>query len=144
MAAVHFRRSGPLRTEDAGAPVRAPRVGRVDIAQTSRPARPLLSRLAAASPWSRGRIAGESVLLLVLAGIAGAAYATESGSAAKGWAVALLVGLLSLVRRSLPATVLVVSSALAGSVTYYHTQDDVIPNVDEDFVVGSAGIVITF
>ncbi|MEU0678500.1 MULTISPECIES: sensor histidine kinase [Streptomyces] len=88
----------------------------MDIAQTSRPARPLLSRLAAASPWSRGRIAGETVLLLVLAGIAGAAYATESGSAAKGWAVALLVGLLSLVRRSLPATVLVVSSALAGSV----------------------------
>jgi hypothetical protein len=34
--------------------------------------------------------------------------------------------------------------SLAGSVTYYHTQDDVIPNVDEDFVVGSAGIVITF
>ncbi len=88
----------------------------MDIAQTSRPARPLLSRPAAASPWSRGRIAGETVLLLVLAGIAGAAYATESGSAAKGWAVALLVGLLSLVRRSLPATVLVVSSALAGSV----------------------------
>jgi signal transduction histidine kinase len=40
----------------------------------------------------------------------------ESGSAAKGWAVALVVALLSLVRRSLPATVLVVSSALAGSI----------------------------
>lgn len=88
----------------------------MDTAQISRPARPLLSRLAAATPWSRGRIAGESVLLVVLAGIAGAAYATESGSPAKGWALALLVGLLSLARRALPATVLVVSSALAGSV----------------------------
>ncbi|MFD0333589.1 histidine kinase [Streptomyces erythrogriseus] len=56
------------------------------------------------------------MLLLVLAGIAGPMYAMESGSTAKGWAVALLVGLLSLVRRSLPATVLVVSAALAGSV----------------------------
>ncbi|MFZ4187254.1 sensor histidine kinase [Streptomyces pseudogriseolus] len=88
----------------------------MDTAQISRPARHLLSRLAAATPWSRGRIAGESVLLVVLAGIAGAAYATESGSPAKGWTLALLVGLLSLARRALPATVLVVSSALAGSV----------------------------
>ncbi|MEV3890041.1 histidine kinase [Streptomyces griseoincarnatus] len=88
----------------------------MDTAQTSRPARRSLSRPAAASPWSRGRIAGETVLLLVLAGIAGPMYAMESGSTAKGWAVALLVGLLSLVRRSLPATALVVSAALAGSV----------------------------
>jgi hypothetical protein len=34
--------------------------------------------------------------------------------------------------------------ALSVGVTYYHTQDDVIPNVDSDFVVGSAGIVFTF
>ncbi len=88
----------------------------MDTAQTSRTARRSLSRPAAASPWSRGRIAGETVLLLVLAGIAGPMYAMESGSTAKGWAVALLVGLLSLVRRSLPATALVVSAALAGSV----------------------------
>ncbi|MEU2569805.1 sensor histidine kinase [Streptomyces althioticus] len=88
----------------------------MDTAPISRPARLSLSRLAAASPWSRGRIAGEIVLLLVLAGIAGPMYAVESGSAAKGWAVALVVALLSLVRRSLPATVLVVSSALAGSI----------------------------
>ncbi|MFF5605836.1 sensor histidine kinase [Streptomyces cellulosae] len=86
----------------------------MDSAQTSRPAPPLLSRLAAASSWSRGRIAGEAVLLLVLAGIAGTMYGTESGSAAKGGALALLVALLSLVRRSLPATVLLVSSVLAG------------------------------
>ncbi|WUU84735.1 histidine kinase [Streptomyces cellulosae] len=88
----------------------------MDTAQTSRPAPPLLSRLAAASPWSRGRIAGEAVLLLVLAGIAGTMYGAESGSAARGGAVALLVALLSLVRRSLPATVLLTSSVLAGSV----------------------------
>ncbi|MGA4986459.1 sensor histidine kinase [Streptomyces cellulosae] len=88
----------------------------MDTAQTSRPAPPLLSRLAAASPWSRGRIAGEAVLLLVLAGIAGTMYGAESGSAARGGAVALLVALLSLVRRSLPATVLLTSCVLAGSV----------------------------
>jgi hypothetical protein len=34
--------------------------------------------------------------------------------------------------------------SLSIGATYYHTQDDVIPNVDEDFVVGSAGIVFTF
>ncbi|MDQ0489777.1 signal transduction histidine kinase [Streptomyces thermodiastaticus] len=88
----------------------------MDTAPISRPAPPLLSRLAAASPWSRGRIAGEAVLLLVLAGIAGTMYGAESGSAASGGAVALLVALLSLVRRSLPATVLLASSVLAGSV----------------------------
>ncbi|WP_337662624.1 sensor histidine kinase [Streptomyces sp. XHT-2] len=88
----------------------------MDTAPISRPATPLLSRLAAASPWSRGRIAGEAVLLLVLAGIAGTMYGAESGSAASGGAVALLVALLSLVRRSLPATVLLASSVLAGSV----------------------------
>ncbi|MXQ60579.1 two-component sensor histidine kinase [Streptomyces sp. XHT-2] len=56
------------------------------------------------------------MLLLVLAGIAGTMYGAESGSAASGGAVALLVALLSLVRRSLPATVLLASSVLAGSV----------------------------
>lgn len=88
----------------------------MDTAPISRPARPSLSRLAAASPWSRGRIAGEAVLLLVLAGIAGTMYGAESSSAASGGAVALLVALLSLVRRSLPATVLLASCVLAGSV----------------------------
>ncbi|RBP47952.1 hypothetical protein DES53_101752 [Roseimicrobium gellanilyticum] len=34
--------------------------------------------------------------------------------------------------------------SLSVGATYYHTQDDVIPNADEDFVVGSAGIVFTF
>ncbi|MBT2907317.1 two-component sensor histidine kinase [Streptomyces sp. McG8] len=56
------------------------------------------------------------MLLLVLAGIAGTMYGAESSSAASGGAVALLVALLSLVRRSLPATVLLASCVLAGSV----------------------------
>jgi len=34
--------------------------------------------------------------------------------------------------------------ALSLGVTYYHTQEDVIPNADEDFITGSAGIVISF
>jgi hypothetical protein len=34
--------------------------------------------------------------------------------------------------------------SLSLGATYYHTQDDVIPNAEEDFVVGSAGIVFTF
>ncbi len=53
--------------------------------------------------------------MLVLAGTAGTAYSLESGSAARSWALAVAVGVLTLVRRSLPATVLVLSSALAGS-----------------------------
>ncbi|MFC7510578.1 hypothetical protein ACFQV4_04120 [Streptomyces thermocarboxydus] len=53
------------------------------------------------------------MLLLVLAGIAGTMYGAESSSAASGGAVALLVALLSLVRRSLPATVLLASCVLA-------------------------------
>lgn len=34
--------------------------------------------------------------------------------------------------------------ALTLGVTYYHTQEDVIPNPDSDFITGSAGIVVTF
>lgn len=34
--------------------------------------------------------------------------------------------------------------ALSIGATYYHTEDDVIPNVDDDFLVGSAGVVFTF
>lgn len=34
--------------------------------------------------------------------------------------------------------------ALSLGVTYYHTQSDVIPNVDDDFITGSAGFVVTF
>ncbi len=34
--------------------------------------------------------------------------------------------------------------SLSLGATYYHTEDDVIPNPESDFVVGSAGIVVTF
>ncbi|MET7295199.1 histidine kinase [Streptomyces griseoloalbus] len=88
----------------------------MDVAKTPRTGLPLRSRLAAASPWPRKRIAGEVVLTLMLSGIAGLLYTTETGSVARGGALALVVAVLSLARRALPATVLVVSSALAGAV----------------------------
>ncbi|EGX57594.1 histidine kinase [Streptomyces zinciresistens K42] len=86
----------------------------MDAAQTSRTARALGSRLLAASPWSRGRIVGESLLVLVLAASAGAFDGTP-GLGPRTVATALAAGLLCLVRRSLPATVLVAASALAGT-----------------------------
>ena len=89
---------------------------RVDVPETPRTGLPLRSRLAADSPWPRKRIAGEVVLTLVLSGIAGLLYTTETGAGAKGGALALAVAVLSLARRALPATVLMVSSALAGAV----------------------------
>ncbi|GGW72732.1 hypothetical protein GCM10010340_58810 [Streptomyces griseoloalbus] len=89
---------------------------RVDVPETPRTGLPLRSRLAAASPWPRKRIVGEVVLTPVLAGIAGLLHTTETGSVARGGALALVVAVLSLARRALPATVLMVSSALAGAV----------------------------
>ncbi|MEU7472306.1 histidine kinase [Streptomyces sp. NPDC044984] len=88
----------------------------MDVAETPRAGLPLRSRLAAASPWPRKRIAGEAVLAVTLSGIAGLLYTTETGSVARGGALALLIAVLSLARRALPATVLMVSSALAGAV----------------------------
>ncbi|MGW3590322.1 sensor histidine kinase [Streptomyces fungicidicus] len=88
----------------------------MDAAQTPLARRPLRSRLAAASPWPRKRIAGEVVLTAVLSGTAGLLHTTESGSGARGAAMALAVAVLSLARRALPATVLMISSALAGAV----------------------------
>ncbi|MFI2510652.1 sensor histidine kinase [Streptomyces sp. NPDC018972] len=88
----------------------------MDVAETPRTGLPLRSRLAAASPWPRKRIVGEAVLAVTLSGIAGLLYTTETGSVARGGALALLVTVLSLARRALPATVLMVSSALAGAV----------------------------
>ncbi|MFI2422532.1 histidine kinase [Streptomyces sp. NPDC018955] len=87
----------------------------MDVAETPRTGLPLRSRLAAASPWPRGRIAGEAVLAVALSGIAGLLHTTETGSVARGGALALFVAVLSLARRALPATVLMVSSALAGA-----------------------------
>lgn len=89
---------------------------RVDVADTPRAELPLRSRIAAASPWSRGRVVGEAVLALVLSGLAGLLQATESGSPARAAGLALAVAVLSLGRRALPATVLMISSALAGAV----------------------------
>ncbi|CCK31018.1 two component sensor kinase [Streptomyces davaonensis JCM 4913] len=76
----------------------------------------LRSRLAAASPWPRKRIAGEAVLTVVLVSLAGLFDTTEAGFGARTGAVILAVAVLSLARRSLPATVLIVSAALAGAV----------------------------
>lgn len=88
----------------------------MDVSEIPRTRRPLRSRLAAASPWSPRRIAGEAVLALVLSGCAALLHTTETGSPVRGGALALGVAVLSLVRRALPATVLMVSSALAGAV----------------------------
>ena len=86
----------------------------LDEAKTARNAWPLRRRLVAASPWSRGRIAGETVLTVVLAGLAGLVDAAGAGFGVRTFVVVAGVALLSLVRRSLPATVLVVSAAAAG------------------------------
>ncbi|MGW6905547.1 sensor histidine kinase [Streptomyces sp. NPDC054940] len=86
----------------------------MDAALISRTDRPLRSRLVAASPWPRKRIVGEVVLAVVLAGAAGLGDGA-AGFGARSVAVALAVAVLSLARRSLPATVLLVASAMAGA-----------------------------
>ncbi|MGW6736650.1 sensor histidine kinase [Streptomyces sp. NPDC055013] len=88
----------------------------MDASLTPRTDRPLRARLAAASPWPRKRIVGEAVLTVVLAGTAGL-FDGDAGFGARGVAVALAVAVLTLARRSLPATVLLVSAAMAGAVT---------------------------
>ncbi|MFE2940378.1 sensor histidine kinase [Streptomyces sp. NPDC059255] len=87
----------------------------MEEADTPRTARTLLTRLAAASPWGRYRIAGEAVLTVALAGIAGLFDAVGSGFGGRTFAVVAGVALLSLTRRALPATVLVLSAAAAGT-----------------------------
>ncbi|NUT29669.1 MAG: two-component sensor histidine kinase [Streptomyces sp.] len=88
---------------------------RRDEAQAPRAGRSLRSRLVAASPWTRKRIVGEAALAVVLAGLAGLLGGVAVFGAWAG-ALALAVAVLSLARRSLPATVLIISSALAGGV----------------------------
>ncbi|MEU0523190.1 histidine kinase [Streptomyces niveus] len=85
----------------------------MDKTHTARTARPLRLRLAAASPWSPGRIAGESVLTVVLAGLAGLFDAVAAGFGVRTVAVVAGIAALSLIRRALPATVLVVSACAA-------------------------------
>ncbi|TRO62361.1 two-component sensor histidine kinase [Streptomyces sp. IB201691-2A2] len=87
----------------------------LDEAKTARTALPLRRRLAAASPWSRGRIAGEAVLTVVLSGLAGLFDAVGAGFGVRTFVVVAGVAVLSLIRRSLPATVLLVSAAAAGA-----------------------------
>ncbi|MFE3826653.1 sensor histidine kinase [Streptomyces sp. NPDC059092] len=86
----------------------------MEEADIPRVARALLPRLAAASPWSRYRIAGEAALTVALAGIAGVFDAVGAGFGGRTLAVVAGVALLSLTRRALPATVLVLSAAAAG------------------------------
>ncbi|WP_314409034.1 histidine kinase [Streptomyces kroppenstedtii] len=85
----------------------------MDTAQTPDAGPSLRSRLLAASPWSRRRVAGEAVLALALA-TAAWIFDGNPGFGARSAAWALTAAVLSLVRRSLPSTVLVLSSALAG------------------------------
>ncbi|QHY93678.1 sensory histidine kinase UhpB [Streptomyces sp. S4.7] len=85
----------------------------LDEAHTARIALPLRHRLAAASPWSRSRIAGESVLTVVLAGLAGLLETAWDGVGVRTVAVVAGIAVLSLARRALPATVLVVSACAA-------------------------------
>ncbi|MFI8101476.1 sensor histidine kinase [Streptomyces sp. NPDC086023] len=65
-------------------------------------------------PWPRRRIAGECVLAGVFGLMAAGVQDIVEGSNAQAAAVGVGVALLSLLRRRLPAGVLVVSSALAG------------------------------
>ncbi|MEU2966323.1 histidine kinase [Streptomyces ardesiacus] len=88
----------------------------MDVAETPRTGLRFLTRPVTASSWPRGRIAGEAVLASLLSAVAGLLGTTSTGSGVLGGALALAVAVLSLARRALPATVLVVSSALAGAV----------------------------
>ncbi|WP_109031355.1 sensor histidine kinase [Streptomyces rubrogriseus] len=87
----------------------------MDAAETPRTGPSFRLRLAAASPWPRRRIIGEAVLTPVLSGIAGILRTAETGSLVQGGALALVVAVLSLARRALPASVLLAASALAGT-----------------------------
>lgn len=82
--------SGTTPKEGRGRPGAAFCRRRVDVAETPRTGLPLRSRLAAASPRPRKRIVGESVLTVTLSGIALLLHTTETGSVARGGALALL------------------------------------------------------
>ncbi|MFB7913644.1 sensor histidine kinase [Streptomyces sp. NPDC056061] len=64
--------------------------------------------------WSRRRTAGEAVLAAVLGLLAAGTEELLRGGQLRLWAVSAAVVVLSLMRRRLPVTVLVVTSALAG------------------------------
>jgi signal transduction histidine kinase len=71
-------------------------------------------RLASLGEWNRGRLVGEAVGALVLAVLAAAAELTSTEDVLRVAAVVLGVVVLFLLRRVLPATVLVVAGAAAG------------------------------
>ncbi|MFF3851103.1 sensor histidine kinase [Streptomyces sp. NPDC002328] len=89
-------------------------VDEANTARTARTARQLWSRLFAEVSWSRRRVAGEIVLTSVLAGLAGLYDGGVAGFGLRTCAVVAGVAVLSLARRALPATVLVLSAAVAG------------------------------
>ncbi|WP_216590393.1 sensor histidine kinase [Streptomyces brasiliscabiei] len=72
------------------------------------------AKAAHVSHWSGRRVAGEIVLGAVLAGLAGLSDAVAAGFGLRTFAVCAGVAVLGAARRSLPATVLVVSAATAG------------------------------
>ncbi|MGP3952174.1 sensor histidine kinase [Streptomyces sp. 7N604] len=77
-------------------------------------ARAVWSRLVVPGAWPRRRIVGEVVLSLALALLAAGLESVTSGGGLRVLATAVAVGLLSPLRRVLPATVLVVTGAAAG------------------------------
>ncbi|MEU1280744.1 histidine kinase [Streptomyces sp. NPDC005805] len=77
---------------------------------TTRIAGPLKDRFAAVPPWSPARIAGETVLAAVLAVTAGLFDAMADGPGLRTPFVVLGVAALSLARRVLPGTALIVSA----------------------------------
>ncbi|MBT2394716.1 sensor histidine kinase [Streptomyces sp. ISL-100] len=70
--------------------------------------------LAGPDPWSGRRIAGEAVLAAVLALLAAGAQQLMGSTGLVQFATALAVAVLSLLRRRLPASVLVISGGAAG------------------------------
>ncbi|MEI5570708.1 histidine kinase [Streptomyces brasiliscabiei] len=72
------------------------------------------AKAARVSHWSGRRVAGEIVLGAVLVGLAGLSDAVAAGFGLRTFAVCAGVAVLGAARRSLPATVLVVSAATAG------------------------------
>ncbi|MCX4903733.1 sensor histidine kinase [Streptomyces sp. NBC_00878] len=80
-------------------------------------ARDVWKHLIAADTWSRRRIAGETVLALVLALLM--VLGQWSEGAPRAVVAAVAVAMVSLLRRAFPASVLVLTAALAGAVNSF-------------------------
>ncbi|MEV1049082.1 histidine kinase [Streptomyces sp. NPDC049916] len=84
---------------------------KLDEALVDRIVRPLRNRLSGTSRWSPGRIVGESLLAVVIAGGQGLLDAVVGpGAGARTVLIALGLAVLSLSRRAFPATVLVLAA----------------------------------